>query len=49
MQIRCEIYNLFNFHSFQDVNRNVSNPAFGQYTTAPQSQRYFQVAAVLRF
>jgi len=49
VQFRCEIYNLFNFHSFQDVNRNISNPAFGQYTTAPQSQRYFQLAAVVRF
>jgi hypothetical protein len=49
VQLRCEIYNLFNFHSFQDVNRNISSAAFGQYNTAPQSQRYFQVAAVLRF
>ena len=25
LQLRCEVYNLFNHHSFQDVNRNVSN------------------------
>ena len=49
MQIRCEMYNVFNFHAFQDVNRNISNPAFGQYTTPSQSQRSFQLAAVLQF
>jgi len=31
------------------VNRNISNPAFGQYTTPAQSQRYLQLAAVVRF
>ncbi|MBL8216672.1 MAG: TonB-dependent receptor [Bryobacterales bacterium] len=49
LQLRCEIYNVFNHHAFQDVNRNISNPAFGQYTTVAQSQRIFQLAGVLRF
>ncbi len=49
LQLRCEIYNVFNHHAFQDVNRNVSNPAFGQYTTVAQGQRMFQLAGVLRF
>ena len=49
LQLRCEIYNVFNHHSFQDVNRNISNPAFGQYTTPAQGQRFLQLAAVVRF
>jgi len=49
LQLRCEVYNLFNHHSFQDVNRNISNPAFGQYTSPAQSQRYLQLGAVVRF
>ncbi|MFB3826299.1 MAG: carboxypeptidase regulatory-like domain-containing protein [Bryobacteraceae bacterium] len=49
LQIRCEMYNVFNFHSFQDVNRNISNPAFGQYTTPSLVQREFQLGAVLSF
>jgi hypothetical protein len=49
LQLRCEIYNVFNHHSFQDVNRNISNPAFGQYTTPAQGQRVFHMAAAVRF
>ena len=49
VQVRCEIYNVFNHHAFRDVNRNISNPGFGQYTTPSQSQRYMQVGALLRF
>jgi hypothetical protein len=49
LQMRCEIYNVFNHHAFQDSNRNISNPAFGQYTTLAQTQRIFQLAGVLRF
>ena len=49
LQLRCEAYNIFNYHSFRDVNRNISNPGFGQYTTPSQSQRSLQLGAVLRF
>ncbi len=44
-QIRCEMYNVFNNTSFQDVNRNIANPNFGQYTTVGQNARWMQVAA----
>jgi hypothetical protein len=49
--LRCEAYNLFNNHTFQDVNRNITNTAFGQYTTTPatQSSRFLQLGAVVRF
>jgi hypothetical protein len=49
LQLRCEIYNVFNLHSFRDVNRNIANPGFGQYTTPYQGQRFLQIGAVLRF
>jgi hypothetical protein len=49
LQLRAEAYNVFNLHSFRDVNRNISNPGFGQYTTPYQSQRILQLGAVLRF
>lgn len=49
LQIRAEMYNVFNNVSFLDVNRNLTNAAFGQYTTAAGNQRVFQLGAVLRF
>ena len=49
LQLRCEVYNLLNHHSFQDVNRNISNPGFGQYTSPAQGQRTLQLGAVVRF
>lgn len=49
LQLRGELYNAFNHHSFRDVNLNISNPAFGTYTSSDQSQRIVQVGAVLRF
>jgi hypothetical protein len=49
VQVRCEIYNVFNHHAFRDVNRNISNPGFGQYTTPSQSQRIMQAGALVRF
>jgi hypothetical protein len=48
-QIRCEIYNVFNNTSFYNVNRNITNPAFGQYTATGQSARFMQMAARLLF
>lgn len=49
LKLRCEMYNVFNHHSFRDVSRNISNTAFGQYTTPEQSQRFLQLGAVLQF
>ncbi len=51
LSLRCEAYNLFNNHTFQDVNRNIANAAFGQYTSTPstQSSRYLQLGIVMRF
>ncbi|MBL8226911.1 MAG: TonB-dependent receptor [Bryobacterales bacterium] len=49
LKLRCEMYNIFNHHSFRDVNRNIANTAFGQYTTPEQSQRLIQLGAVLQF
>lgn len=51
VSLRCEAYNLFNNHTFQDVSRNIANAAFGQYTSTPstQSSRYLQLGAVIRF
>ncbi|MFN7920045.1 MAG: carboxypeptidase regulatory-like domain-containing protein [Bryobacteraceae bacterium] len=49
MQVRflTEFYNIFNNTSFQDVDRNLANPTFGQYTTVAQNPRQIQMA--LRF
>jgi hypothetical protein len=49
LQIRCEMYNIFNNHAFQDVNRNISNAAFGQYTTVATNARNMQVGARVIF
>lgn len=49
IQIRCEMYNVFNNTSFQDVNRNITQSAFGQYTTVAQDARILQLAARLVF
>lgn len=44
-QIRGEFYNVFNNTSFQDVNRNITNTSFGQYTTVAQDARTIQLGA----
>jgi hypothetical protein len=49
MQLRLEVYNVFNQHSFRDAVRLLTSPAFGQYTASDQSQRILQLGAVLRF
>ncbi len=49
VQFRTELYNVFNNTSFQDVNRNISNTAFGQYTTVAQNARLLQMALRLVF
>jgi hypothetical protein len=49
LQFRTELYNVFNNTSFQDVNRNISSAAFGQYTTVAQNARFIQMALRLVF
>jgi hypothetical protein len=44
-QVRGEFYNIFNNTSFQDVVRNITNPAFGQYTSVSQDARNVQLGA----
>src|SRR5581483_10395368 len=48
-EIRSEFYNIFNNHSFQDVNRNITSAAFGQYTTVSQDARKIQLGAKVVF
>lgn len=43
LQFRGEFYNIFNNTAFQDVNRNISNTSFGQYTTVAQDARFVQL------
>ena len=49
LQFRTELYNVFNNTSFQDVNRNITGAAFGQYTTVAQNARLLQMALRLVF
>ncbi|MCW5981834.1 MAG: TonB-dependent receptor [Bryobacteraceae bacterium] len=49
LQFRGELYNVFNNTSFQDVNRNISNSAFGQYTTTANLSRFLQFGLRLVF
>jgi hypothetical protein len=49
LQLRCEMYNVFNGHAFQDVNRNITSPAFGQYTTVSTNARSMQLGARIVF
>jgi hypothetical protein len=44
-QVRCEMYNVFNNTSFQETNRLITNPNFGQYNTVGQNARWLQLAA----
>jgi hypothetical protein len=49
LQLRVELYNVFNNTSFQEAVRNISNPAFGQYTVVSQDGRVIQVGARIVF
>lgn len=49
IQIRAEMYNAFNNTSFEQVDRNIASPTFGQYTAVGQDSRYFQLGARLMF
>lgn len=44
-QIRAEFYNVFNNTSFQDVDRTITSPSFGQYQTVGQNARNMQLGA----
>lgn len=49
LQVRAELYNVFNHTSFLDVSRNITSPNFGQYVTVAQNARAIQLAARLVF
>lgn len=42
-QIRAEMYNAFNNTSFQEVDRTITSPTFGQYQVVGQPARNFQL------
>ena len=49
LELRGEFYNIFNNHSFQDVQRSISSAAFGQYTTTSQNARIVQLGMRLEW
>ncbi|HYZ86019.1 MAG TPA: hypothetical protein VE621_16530, partial [Bryobacteraceae bacterium] len=49
LQLRCEMYNVFNNVSFEGVVNNISSPQFGQYNTTAQGARVLQLGASLTF
>jgi hypothetical protein len=49
LELRCEFYNIFNNHSFQDVQRSISSAAFGQYTDTSQNARVIQLGVRLQW
>jgi hypothetical protein len=49
LELRAEFYNIFNNHSFQDVQRSISSAAFGQYTTTSQNARTMQLGVRLEW
>jgi hypothetical protein len=49
LQLRAEIYNVFNTPVFQDVGRNITQSTFGQYSTTAFSSRWIQVGARVEF
>ncbi len=49
VQIRAEMYNVFNNTAFQDVDLTISSPTFGQYITTTGDSRYFQLGARFMF
>lgn len=49
LRIGAEFYNIFNNVDFQEVNRNISNPNFGQYTSVNGDSRNIQLQARIIF
>lgn len=44
-EVRAEFYNLFNNTSFQETQRNITAPDFGQYNVVGQDARIIQLGA----
>ncbi len=44
-QVRGEFYNIFNNTSFLEIDRNITSPNFGNYTTVSQDSRMVQLVA----
>jgi hypothetical protein len=49
LQLRAEIYNVFNQTVFQDLGRTITSATFAQYTTTAYSSRYVLLGARLLF
>jgi hypothetical protein len=49
LQFRAEMYNIFNTPTFQQVNRTITSPSFGQYTDTALDSRNMQMALRLVF
>jgi len=49
LELRGEFYNLFNNVVFQDVTRNITSTAFGQYSTVAIDSRRLQIGARVQF
>ena len=49
VQVQAEMYNAFNNTSFEQVDRVIASPTFGQYTAVGQDARYFQLGARIVF
>ncbi len=49
LELRGEFYNLFNNVVFQDVTRNLTSTAFGQYSTVAFDSRRVQIGARVQF
>jgi hypothetical protein len=49
LQLRGEIYNIFNNTSFQDVTRIITSSTFGQYSTVTHDSRNIQLGIRLIF
>lgn len=43
LQLRGEFYNIFNNTAFQEINRNITQTAFGQYIEVAQDARLIQL------
>ena len=48
-QIRSEFYNTFNNTSFQEVDRTITSPTFGQYQVVGQAARFIQLGGRFTF
>ncbi|HEY6327737.1 MAG TPA: hypothetical protein VI756_00250, partial [Blastocatellia bacterium] len=48
LELRCDIFNAFNHTQFRNLDLNVLDPSFGDYTSTAQS-RVLQLAARIKF